>query len=265
MTSLTLPCTYQPWKLIVTKYALTLLRLLKTPYVKVRVEFNSRKIPVLLPLDHLESALLNLKHIFIDCDYFQVNYSIPKPSSTVIDCGGFLGFYTIAVSQFLGKSGVIHVFEPNPHVLPVLARNIELDVNSRAYIYPRALCAESGQVKLYIGENPAVTSTIRDHVEEFTSIKSIISVKCVKLSTVLKHIGSIGVIKLDVEGAELELIREAGIELRRAESLVVEVHRDLVDTSEVEKLLTELGFGFFVIYTSSEMPYQVVLYAKKTS
>ncbi len=248
-----------------TRRVLTLLRLLKTPYIKVRIEFNSRKIPVLVPLDHLEPALLNLKHVFIDCDYFQVDYAIPEPSSTVIDCGGFLGFYTIAISQFLGERGTIHVFEPNPHVLPVLARNVEMGVNSRAYIYPRALCSHSGQVKLYIGENPAVTSTIRDHVEEFTNIRSIISVKCIKLSTALKYIGSISTIKLDVEGAELELLREAGNELRRAESLVVEVHRDLVDTSEVEKLLGDLGFGFFVIYTSSEMPYQVILYAKKIS
>jgi FkbM family methyltransferase len=263
MASLIFPCINQSLRLLVTRYVSIIPRLLKTPYVKIRVKFNGKKIPILLPLDHLESAILNLKHVFIDCDYFQVDYAIPKSNSIIIDCGGFLGYYTIAVSQFLSERGVIHVFEPNPFILPILTRNIEMGVNSKVYIYPRALCTERGQVKLYIGENPAVTSIIRDHVEEFTSIKSIINVKCIKLSTLLKHIGRVDIIKLDVEGVELELLREASSELRRAESLVIEVHRDLVDTVEIEKLLVNLGFGFFVIYTSNEMPYQVIFYAKK--
>jgi len=231
----------------------------------VRVRFAGRSIPLVVPVEYLEPAILNIEHVFVDCDYFQVDYAVPGSGSVILDAGGFLGFYTTASSQLANRSGLVHVFEPNPLVLPYLARNAEMVSTSsaRVRVYPRALCTESGQVELYIGDNPAVSSILREHVEVFTSVAWKIPVKCVKLSTVLRYLEHVDIVKLDVEGLELDLLREASSELWRASTLVVEVHRDLVETSEAEEFLLERGFRDIVVYTSSEMPYQVVLYARR--
>jgi FkbM family methyltransferase len=265
MASLSALCTMSSRKTRLLKTALSLLRLLGVQRIRVRVEFSGRGIPVVVPLEFAEPALLNIEHVFVDCDYFQVEYAVPKPGSSALDAGGFLGFYATAFTQLASRGGAVHVFEPNPLVLPYLAENAEMASTSGALVrvYPRALCAESGQVYLYIGENPAVTSTLREHVEEFTSVVARVPVKCTKLSTVLRYLERVDVVKLDVEGLELELLREASSELKRAGSLVVEVHRDLVDTSEVVELVSRVGFEGVVVYTSSEMPYQAVLYAKR--
>jgi len=265
MVSLISICTEKSWKIRFFREFLTPLRFLRIPRVKLNVKFVNKKIPLVLPLKYIEHALLNLEHVLIDCDYFQVENAIPSLGSSVLDIGGFLGFYTVASSLLAGKNGIVHVFEPNPLVLPYLARNTEIasSIGARVYVYPRALCAERGQTNLYIGENPAVSSTRREHVEAFTTITCSLPVMCVKLSSVLRYFGYIDVVKIDVEGLEVELLREAGCELRRVKNLVIEVHRDLVETSEVEKILLNHGFTHTLIYTPSEIPHQVVLYAWK--
>lgn len=266
MASLISLCTLKPWKTHLLKHILTIPRVIKLPHLKLKVDFSGWRIPILIPVKYFESALLNIEHVFVNCDYFQVDYAIPAPGYSVLDIGGFLGFYSSATSRLTGKSGVVYVFEPNPLVLSYLARNAEISTTSgaRVRVYPRAVCVEGGVVELYVGENPAVSSLLAEHVELFTKINRRVQVKCTRLSSVLRHLRYVDIVKLDVEGLELDLLREASDELNRVRVLVVEVHRDLVETSEVEELLINHGFRDIVVYTSSEMPYQVILYAKRT-
>jgi FkbM family methyltransferase len=265
MASLTTLCTLKPWKTRFFKYIFTIPRIIKLPHAKLEIEFAGSRIPFIIPLEYFEYALLNLEHVFVDCDYFQVEYAIPTLGCSVLDVGGFIGFYSSASSRLCGVSGTVYVFEPNPLVVSYLARNAELSASSGAEIrvFPLAICGESGVAELYVGENLAVSSTVRDHVEFFTRVTRRVKVKCTRLSSVLRYLGHVDIVKLDVEGLELELLREARGELNRVRVLVVEVHRDLVETSEVRELLLNSGFRDFVVYTTSEMPYQVILYARR--
>lgn len=237
------------------------LSLLGAKYIKFTVMFSSQKLTLLLPTAGLEAATRNFEHVLIDCDYFRVPELIPREGHTVIDGGAYLGFYTVASSLLVGTRGIVYSVEPNREILPLLGRNIELNNLKRARIYPYAICPHTGRGVLYVGLHSSVSSLMRSHVENYTTVVGAIEVKCVKLSSLITHIGYVDTLKLDIEGLELDVIREAGSKLSMVGRIVVEVHKDLVDLQEVENVLREQGYNVFIVYTSSEMADQVLLYA----
>lgn len=251
----------QKFKLGFYRYYFKVLRSLGIKISRFSLGFNHGKLVFYLPTAYSERALWNAEHVLVDCDYFQVVGAIPRPGDTVVDVGAFLGFYTAAASFLVGNEGKVYSLEPNKLVYPVLVENIHLNGFSAIHVYPLAVCPERGLRKLYVGEYPAVSSLSRDHVERYTVVERELEVRCIKLSSLLKYIGYLDILKLDIEGLEREVLKEALGELTRTNTLVVEVHTDTADQGEVERVLGEAGFNRLVVYASSEMPHQVVVYA----
>ncbi|MGC8983418.1 MAG: FkbM family methyltransferase [Desulfurococcaceae archaeon] len=232
-------------------------------YLRISVAFADAPLVFAIPLRYAERALDNLEHVLVDCEYFKAGWARPAGGDAVVDAGAFLGFYAVASSRLAGSRGRVYALEPNPEVAGVAAVNVELNEARNILLYPRALCPHGGFLKLYVGEYPAVTSAYREHVEEFSGVSSVIEARCVRLSSLLRHIGYVGVLKLDIEGLEHEVLREARGELGRVQSIVVEVHEDIVDPGDVEEELKKAGFNAFLVYASSEAPLQSVLYATR--
>jgi len=199
----------------------------------------------------------------VDCDYYKLGEALPRPGHRVLDVGGFLGFYAAASSTLVSPSGSIYVVEPGKHVIPFLYANIHRNKRSEVRIYPVAVCPESGFRKLYVGRYPAVSSFFIEHVEKYTDVAGVLEVKCLKLSTLIRYLGFLHTVKLDVEGLEAGILRESTSELSKVNTLVVEVHTDVADLAEVEKAVSYAGFNRILLYTSSEMPHQNILYAIK--
>ncbi|MEM1803395.1 MAG: FkbM family methyltransferase [Desulfurococcaceae archaeon] len=230
----------------------------------VSVAFSGEELRFVLPLHHLNAVLNNMEHVLVSCDYYQFKPGIPGPGDIVVDAGAYVGFYTVASAVLTGRRGFVHAVEPNPEAVEYLAKNIEANnLIGKARCFPIALCPTKGTAKLYIGEYSSVSSLIRNHVENYTAVARVEEVKCVKLSTLLKYVGSADVLKLDVEGLEYELIREAGNELKRVSRIVVEAHEPETSLDDIETLLLSLGFKRIIIYASHENPTQTILYAYK--
>lgn len=227
--------------------------------IKVCTEFAGRKPCFYVPVAYY-MALDNLEHVLVDCDYFKLEQAVPRSGSVVVDAGAFLGFYSVASSTLAGRSGRVVAVEANPGILGYLKLNLDYNKAYNTLLIPRALCSHTGFTKLYIGAYPAVSSTIRSHVEEHTRVERAVEVKCLKLSTLLSYLGFTNVLKLDVEGLELELLREASSALHRVKTVVVEVHTDVVEVADIEEELARSGFTKIVLYAVHEAPSQVVAY-----
>ncbi|MEM4487803.1 MAG: FkbM family methyltransferase [Desulfurococcaceae archaeon] len=237
---------------------------LKVSFIKFAVSFANRRLVFIIPVAIVEKALDNLSHVLVDCDYFHVKKLTPSDGHLIIDGGAFLGYYTVASSALSNNKALVISFEPNTEIVPVLSMNVELNKARIAKIYPYALCPQSGSTNLYVGAYPAVSSVIREHVENYTSVEKTIEVRCVKLSSLLSFLSYVDLLKLDIEGLELDVIREAGRELTRVGGMVVEIHKDIVEPYEVENIVREHGFDVAVLYTSSEMDDQAILYAYRS-
>ncbi len=241
----------------------SILKPLGPKYFPLSLPFHSTVLRFAIPIKWSPQIFENLEHVLIECDYFQFPSAVPQHGHKVLDVGAFVGFYTIASAYLVGTHGRVYAIEPNPEALTALYTNIKLNNLSNVVLYPIAISDKHGTCPLYVGRYGAVSSLLPEHTSRYTDIESQRSVKCITMSALLRSVGSVDILKIDVEGAEYSILKEARDELWRARTLVVEVHTHMVDPSDLEHLLYSLGFPFITMYISSDMPEQVIVYATR--
>lgn len=255
-------CKYSELKKNFYRYCSKIVHVLGVNYYRVNVDFAGNNLKFIIPTLYFDEALINLDHVL--CDYGTIVSKKTKPRSGIIlDVGAFLGFYTVTSFLVMNNKGYIYSIEPNVHILPFLRENVRLNKVVNTRILSFAICPSSETRKIFIAEYPAVSSMIRDHVEYHSRIVGELEVKCVKLSNLLNYLKYVQILKLDIEGLELDVLKEAFDELQRVEGIIVEVHIDVVDTKEIETVLERAGFNKLFLLTSNEMPNQIIIYAMK--
>jgi FkbM family methyltransferase len=150
----------------------------------------------------------------------------PKTGDTVIDVGAAFGFYTIMASKGVGQQGRVVAIEAQPDSFDMLNKNIKLNKLTNIIALNYAVYSGKTKVKLY-----STYSIIQERAGQ--SLQSYIEVSADTLDNLLREAGidEVNWIKIDVEGAELDVLKGAvGILSRSRDiSILVEVHSpDLV-------------------------------------
>lgn len=141
-----------------------------------------------------------------------------------IDVGAHIGKYTIPMAKIVGKEGLVIAIEPHPENYLFLIKNIRL--SKLRNIIPLNLAAwkEDCELKLFIGES-SETHSIKRNVTGHTMNKYI-NIKAKKLDTIVRDLNlkRVDLVKIDVEGAEVEVL-EGMTEILKTYSpkLVIEV------------------------------------------
>ena len=133
-----------------------------------------------------------------------------KQGMFALDIGAHHGLYTLLASKLVGPSGKVFAFEPSPRERKQLVRNVRINLCSNVHIEPYALGKESAHDNLYLVEGgedgcnslrpPAVQSETRT-----------VPVEVVTLDAIAAKLGltKVDFMKLDVEGAELDVLKGA--------------------------------------------------------
>jgi FkbM family methyltransferase len=156
----------------------------------------------------------------------------------VVDAGAHRGEFSAEIIRRFGCQ--CHLIEANPE----LARN--LTVAGAASITVAALGARDGRGTLHVSENLEAAGLFNA-----SSATTGVEVKTISLATLIERLGitKIDILKLDIEGAEFELIASTPDQiLQRINQISVEFHdfkpafcgRGLFENSR--KLLEALGF-----------------------
>ena len=148
-----------------------------------------------------------------------------QPGGDVVDIGANIGAFTLdAASRH--PAATVHAYEPDPQTCAVLRRNVDANgLSSRVRIWNEAVAGESGTLRLWRGEGSIVASA---HLRESARGASC-DVPAVTLQTVVSRTtGRVGVLKLDCEGAEADILEAAGPALDAVDYIVAEYHSDLV-------------------------------------
>lgn len=171
---------------------------------------------------------------------------ILKRGDVAIDIGAHVGYHAILMAQLVGKNGTVLAFEPFPENFDALERNIELN-NLRDTVRPEPLAVtdSDGCVSLAYecSESLAMTPSMVGYA--VSGAASRISVPACRLDCYLEKVGKRpSLIQIDVEGAELHVLRGARNTLERLRpTLLVEVHGwDGLDSSEVCRFLSPFGY-----------------------
>jgi FkbM family methyltransferase len=152
----------------------------------------------------------------------------PKPGDTVVDVGAHIGLYSLIAAKRVGPSGKVIAIEPDPENCSLLQRNVELNKLTNVTILERAAFSSNSKLKLYLpGKERGFTklSTLmanRAVTENFLEIDA----TTLDYLMVMQGIAQVNWVKIDVEGAELEVLKGAAVTLSESKdvALLIEVH-----------------------------------------
>ena len=136
-----------------------------------------------------------------------------------LDVGAYIGFHTCVVAKFVGESGFAYAIEPNPEIYKILLTNIRINKLTNISPLKIALGAEESEARIYDYDraNRGSASLIRPQgINEESG-------KLVRVATIDRLIENEqlrvpNLIKIDVEGFELEVLKGAKILLEGSQA-----------------------------------------------
>ena len=180
-----------------------------------------------------------------------------EPGHTAVDVGANIGQMTVVMSRAVGDSGAVHSFEPLPAMFEELACNVALNQLKNVRLNRLGLADRPGSATMHAFEVgwEAFSSIGRPPRPEAGSAVSIeIPVETLDAYTAEEGLRRVDLIKLDVEGAELSVVKGAEQVLRRhAPTLVFEAQPITAEGSgwhvrEIWERLSVLGYAIFGLY-----------------
>jgi FkbM family methyltransferase len=146
--------------------------------------------------------------------------------SVAIDVGAHIGVDTLKLARVVGISGRVVAVEPNPITLLDLRSNIQASSAANVTVAPVALSDAEGQLTLFDSRSTGNSGSSSLSAENAGDSAASYTVRTRTLDDVVAELGlaRIDVIKADVEGAELLVLRGATTTLARFHpKLVLEV------------------------------------------
>ena len=170
--------------------------------------------------------------------------------SVFVDVGAYIGYDTLRASVRVGRSGKVVAFEPNPAALGVLRANIDASRATNVIVQPIACTEKAQTLTLFdssLGGNAGSSSLSQANAGSLTLSYT---VDGRPIDDVVRELGlaRVDVVKADVEGAELQVVRGAAETLRRFHPrLILEVvPRQLTNMGatieELEAFVESLGY-----------------------
>jgi FkbM family methyltransferase len=150
------------------------------------------------------------------------------PGSLAVDCGANVGRVTALLAE---RGSEVYAFEPNPHAFEVLSGRFE--ANPRVHCLEQAVAATEGAARLHLhvdaGDDPLTWSTASSLLAAKPNVDAatFVAVETVDLDAFLGGLERpVTVLKLDVEGAEFEILERmlATGRLAAIEHVLVEMH-----------------------------------------
>jgi FkbM family methyltransferase len=165
----------------------------------------------------------------------------PKKDDTVIDIGAHLGRYALISANRVDKEGKVITIEANPLVFEKLKKNLELNKVTNTICLNYAVYSEKTKIKLFVRKeestnteyslrNTVMVDRDRLMVERAKDTDRILDVDADTLDNILDsndiRQDNINWIKIDVEGAELEVLKGATNVLSKSKdiALLIEIH-----------------------------------------
>jgi FkbM family methyltransferase len=186
----------------------------------------------------------------------------PKQEDIAVDIGAHIGRYTIISSKRVGINGKVIAIEANPENYEMLKKNIQLNglTNVTALNYAINSKEEESRLKLYLpGEevgytiyNTIMTNRANPIEDKFVEVDAATLDNLLLLQQQQQNgIGheQVNWIKIDVEGAEFEVLKGATNVLSKSKdiALLIEVHNLHDGTNHYKDIIEFLSFYEFKI------------------
>lgn len=215
----------------------------------VRINISSRS------RDVVECSLLKMG--IYDLVITEVIWRLIDRGETAIDIGAHIGYMTTIMAKRVGKLGRVLCFEANPDVYRELLENIkncQKTLNSyRIFPHKIALSNQSGWGLLRVpirnrGEACLISFRETNTEDNKNNLNQSYTIPLKRLDDLLNNNDQIGVMKVDVEGHELEVLQGAvGLNNKYyIRDILYEDHKGY--PTSVSQFLEEHGYTIFRIW-----------------
>lgn len=196
--------------------------------------------------------------------------SVVRRDPRILDCGSHIGMSILYFKDRFPQAEVTG-FEPDPEVFQILTDNLDTNGVRDVELINAALAGSSGTAS-FIPDNRDA-GRLADNASQVS-----IDVRTVRLSQFLDR--PTDFLKMNIEGAELAVLRESGEALRSVDQMVVEYHGEPDRAQYLHSLLELLdqrGFRYLLhdfdaesmattkppFHLTRETRYMLLVYAKR--
>jgi FkbM family methyltransferase len=152
-----------------------------------------------------------------------------RPGDQIVECGCHHGLTTVMLASWTGTTGFVWAFDAVPLNAAIARRNLELNKIENAAAYCAAIGGRTQIVNCF-NESNVVVKPAKKILPSSTVM--------VRLEDVVPD--HVDVLKLDVEGCELDILESSASLLERVPRLAIELHTDLLPAGGVERVLATL-------------------------
>ena len=203
-------------------------------YVEIN---NVRFLSYSFDVPDLPSFIWQFKELFVDELYkFETNSKEP----IIYDCGANIGMSCLYFKK-LYPQAKIKAFEADPKIAKVLENNLKKNI-----------CIEGIEIinsAVWIDNNGLQFASEGADGGSIYGNKNRVNVSSIRLKDFLEKEEQIDMLKIDIEGAEYEVLKDCKDSLRNVNNLFVEYHswnRSEQKFSEILEIFEKNGFRYYI-------------------
>ena len=175
-------------------------------------------------------------------------FSHTRAGMKVADCGAHHGFLTVAFSKAVGPNGAVGAWEALPANAAVISKNLVLNGCHNVIVRPFALGDERRTVRLWTHTSNTLVSAEYGNNE----------VQMVRLDDEIPAHTKVDLIKIDVEGSDLQMVRGARRILSQRPIIDLELHCCLFENrtavlAEIFSILEPLSYEYSVLASGGDV------------
>jgi FkbM family methyltransferase len=179
-----------------------------------------------------------------------------QPGMTVLDIGANIGYYAIMEAKLVGTTGRIIAVEPSPNNIQLLKRNLELNNYGNIKVIQGAISDRAGEREFHLSSSSNL-HTFHNHGSAAHQLTGeTIVVNTYSVTDVMSGMGKPDLIRMDVEGHEVEVIDGMMDAIQRNElspMILFETHisRYSKEHNMAATLKRLFDLGYYVRYLAS--------------
>ncbi len=185
------------------------------------------------------SFLFQFGEIFVDEIY---KFKSSKKSPVIIDCGSNIGLSCLYFAKNHPDSK-IYAFEADEKIFTILSSNMKNNNINNIELYNKAVWIKE--------EELSFSSEGADGGSIYDTSDSKIKVQAIRFKEFLEKFTTIDFLKIDIEGAETEVLKDIETELNKVENLFVEYHSITGQPQTLDQILKILTQNNFRYYTQT--------------
>jgi FkbM family methyltransferase len=192
----------------------------------------------------------------VDVNLLNSAFEFVKPGAVIWDVGANLGLFSFAAAGLAGPTGKVFAIEPDTYLVGLLRRSARLNQNENRIapvtVIPCAVAESLALETFHIAKRARASNFLSGHGGSQTGgARENQHVLAITLDWLATQIPIPNLIKIDVEGADLRVLRGAS-QLLRAEKPDLIFEASGATATEAATFLSELGYTLF----DADLPFQ---------